>query len=63
MTQEQFNAEMNYQAAIEIAEGFRRQGLLTEEEYRQIDTILLRKYRPIIGTLSSETACYSAPSE
>lgn len=31
-------------------------GLITEEEYAEIDTILLEKYRPYLGTLLSENA-------
>ena len=30
--------------------------ILTEEEYAEIDTILLEKYRPLLGTLFSENA-------
>ena len=63
MNEKQFEAEMNYQAAIDIADGFRKRGLLTEEEYHQIDTILLQKYRPFLGSLSPELTCYSAPVE
>ncbi|HAJ97949.1 MAG TPA: hypothetical protein DCO72_09480 [Ruminococcus sp.] len=51
MKNEQFEAELNYQAARQIAENFLKQGLLTEKEFTQIDTILLEKYRPIFGTL------------
>ena len=30
------------------------EGLITEEEYRQIDTMFLEKYHPLFGTLFSE---------
>ena len=63
MTTEKFEAEKNYQAARQIAENFRKQGLLTEEEFAEIDTILLQKYRPSLGTLFSENACYVPPLE
>ena len=63
VTNEQFNAEKDYQAARQIAESFRKQGLLTEEEFAEIDTILLQKFRPYLGTLFAENACYSKPSE
>lgn len=63
MTPEQFEAEMNYQAAIEIADSFLKRGLLTEEEYHQIDTILLQKYRPTLGSLRPELTCNPAPVE
>jgi hypothetical protein len=32
-------------------------GLITEDEFRQIDTILLEKYRPLLGGLSAGQAC------
>ena len=63
MNEKQFEAEMNYQAAIEIADSFRKRGLLTEEEYHQIDTILLQKYRPTLGSLCPELTCNPAPVE
>ena len=63
MTLEQFEAEKNYQAARQIAESFRQQGLLTDEEFGQIDTILLEKWEPSLGVLFSEITCYSEASE
>ncbi len=63
MTLEQFEAEKNYQAARQIAESFRKQGLLTDEEFGQIDTILLEKWEPSLGVLFSEITCYSEASE
>jgi hypothetical protein len=38
------------------AESMLEKGLITEEEYAEIDTILLEKYRPYLGTLLSENA-------
>lgn len=58
MTEEQFQAEKEYMMASDIAKGLLKRGLLTEEEYTQIDTILLEKYRPLFGTLFSDNACY-----
>lgn len=51
MTNEQFQAELSYQTARQIADHFRKCGLLTEEEFTQINTILLAKYHPIFGTI------------
>ena len=51
MTNEQFNAELAYQSARQITEQLHKTGLLTDEEFCQIDTILLTKYRPVFGTL------------
>ena len=63
MSEKQFEAELNYQAAIEIADSFLKRGLLTEEKYHQIDTILLQKYRPFLGSLAPELTCNPAPVE
>ena len=51
MTKEQFERECDYGAAMSIAKSLLRARLITEREYRKIDTIYRRKYRPIIGGL------------
>jgi len=56
MTEDQFTAEKQYQASLLLAKNLREKGLLTEEEYTVIDTILLEKYKPSLGTLFSEIA-------
>ncbi|MEF2813299.1 MAG: SHOCT domain-containing protein [Oscillospiraceae bacterium] len=40
-----------------------KNGLITEEQYAIIDTKMLEKYRPLLGTLFSESTCYSGLSE
>jgi hypothetical protein len=54
MTKEQFEREKDYGAAISIAKALLRAGLITEREYRKMDTNFSRKYRPIIGGLRVE---------
>jgi len=56
MTKEQFNRESDYNAVMSIARAMLKQGCITDKEYRRIDTIFLRKYRPIIGTLRAKSA-------
>lgn len=51
MSKEMFTAEMRYQAAVSLAKKLLEKGLLTEEEYAVIDTILLKEIRPSLGTL------------
>ena len=51
MTQEQFKGESNYRLSMSIAKTMLEEGLLTKQEYDKIDTIMLRKYRPILGSL------------
>jgi hypothetical protein len=53
MTDEQFRAEKLYQTTMNVAGRMLSQGLISEEEYCQIDTIFLEKYRPVFGTLFS----------
>ena len=54
MTEIQFQAEKRYQVAISMAKSLLEKGLLTQEEYTIIDTILLEKFQPALGTLLSE---------
>ena len=56
MSKEEFHNDMLYHAAISIAKTILENGLITEEEYVEIDTILLEKYRPYLGTLLSGNA-------
>lgn len=51
MDKEKFRAERIYQITISIAKSMLEKGTISEEEYTQIDTILLEKYRPVLGTL------------
>ena len=53
MTHEQFDREKNYRVALTIAKSMFKQGLITDLEYRQIDTLLIGKYSPVIGGLCS----------
>jgi len=54
MSEAQFQAEKRYQVAIAMAKALLERGLLTSEEYAVIDTVLLDKFRPTLGTLLSE---------
>ena len=38
------------------------EGIISEEEYHRVDKIFLEKYRPVIGTIFSDTALTSLPS-
>ncbi len=54
MTEIQFQAEKRYQVALSIANSLLEKELIKKEEYAAINTILLERYRPILGTLLSE---------
>ena len=54
MTADQLRDDMRYQAALSVAKGMLEKGLITREEYAEMDTRLLAKYRPYLGSLLSE---------
>ena len=56
MTEEQFEREMLYQASMNLFKSMLENGLITEEQYAIIDTKMLEKYRPLLGTLFAEIA-------
>ncbi len=59
MSRDDFQKEKLYQATMGMARKMLRDGLISEEEYRQIDTIFLEKYRPVFGTLFSDLSLTS----
>ncbi len=54
VSKEQLKNEKLYQVTMSMVRRMLEKGLITEEEYRQIDTMFLEKYRPVFGTLFSE---------
>ena len=51
VSEEQFRAERLYLMSLSVAESMLQKGIISEDEYSEIDTILLKKYRPTLGTL------------
>ena len=56
MRKEQYRADMLYQVSLSVAKSMRAKGLITADEYAEIDTMLLAKYQPYLGRLLSENA-------
>lgn len=56
MSNKKFEAERRYQASLAAAKALLASDIITRKEYDEIDTILLRKYRPVFGTLFSDNA-------
>lgn len=54
MSKEEFRNEKLYQTTMHLARKLLDDGVITADEYRQIDTIFLEKYQPVFGTLFSE---------
>ena len=51
MNEGDFRAELRYRMSLAVARAMLEEGAITKEEYSEIDTILLQKHRPILGTL------------
>ena len=51
MNHEQFEREKNYRLTLAITKTMLSEKIITEHEYRKIDTMLVEKYRPILGSL------------
>lgn len=59
MSKEEFRNEKLYQTTMHLARKMLEEGIISEEEYRQIDAIFLEKYKPVFGTLFSDISLTS----
>ena len=50
---EEWNNEFQYQITMSLVRQLKENGTISDNEYKQIDTIMLEKYKPILGTLLS----------
>lgn len=53
MMNKEWNNEFQYQITMSLVRRLKNNGTVSDNEYTQIDTIMLEKYRPILGTLLS----------
>jgi hypothetical protein len=51
---EQSDRERKYQAVLSVVATMLQKGVIAEEEYRVIDTIMLEKHRPLLGSLQAD---------
>ena len=51
MNEDPFEREKLYQATMNMFRSMLKKGLITEEQYTIIDTKMLQKYQPLLGTL------------
>lgn len=51
MTRVQFKQEKNYRVSVALARAMLCAGLISEKDYRKIDSMLIDKYNPVIGSL------------
>jgi len=54
MSKEDFHNELMYQTTMHIARQMFKEGIINEEEYKQISEIFLKKYKPIFGGVFSD---------
>ena len=59
MSKKEFRNEKLYQTTMHLARKLLEEGIISEDEYRQIDTIFLEKYQPVFGTLFSDISLTS----
>ncbi|HQK35983.1 MAG TPA: hypothetical protein PK074_14770, partial [Spirochaetales bacterium] len=59
MSKEELRNEKLYQTTMHLARKMLIEGIISEVEYRQIDTIFLEKYKPVFGTLFSDISLTS----
>ncbi len=53
MKQWQFHQEIEYGAALAIAKALLCRSLITQSEYRKVQSELIRKHRPVIDAVGS----------
>jgi hypothetical protein len=51
VTSEQLRRERDYGISMSIVKSMLNKGILTPQEYKKIDTIMTKKYEPILGGL------------
>jgi hypothetical protein len=54
MTPEQFDREKKYQAALAVARTLLRQGIIDDDDFDKTESILRRKFSPILGSYAPE---------
>jgi len=53
MNEAEFHAEKMYLLCLGTAKAMLKKGVISEEEFTKIDTMLLEKYKPTLSTLLS----------
>lgn len=51
MSEEEFRNETMYQTTMHIVRKMLADGIISEEEYHQINAVFLKKYNPVLGGL------------
>ena len=59
MSKNDFKKEKIYQTTMNIARKMLSEGIISEKEYCEIDTIFIEKYKPIFGNIFSDISLTS----
>ena len=59
MSKDDFCREKLYQTTMHLTRKMLREGIISEDDYRQVNTIFLDKYKPVFGTLFSDISLTS----
>jgi hypothetical protein len=51
MNNEQFDREVNYQTSVSILKTMLKNEIISKQDYRKANQILIKKYDPILGGL------------
>ena len=51
MTKERFQREKKYRISLAIAKKLLNKEIITKSDYRKIDTMLTKKYKPLLGNV------------
>ena len=54
MSSDMFKKEKLYQSTMSMVRNMLKDDIITADEYTMIDTIMLEKYKPTLGTLFSD---------
>ncbi len=55
MTQEQFDREKKYQAALAVARSLLREGIIDDDDFTKVEDVLRRKFCPLIGAFRADS--------
>lgn len=54
MNNQDFNGEINYSLTMTVVKHLKEKGIISDDEYKQTDAELLKKYRPVLSILLSD---------
>lgn len=53
MNSEDFGSEIQYQLTMSYVRQLKNNGVISDDDYKKIDALMLKKYRPVLSALLS----------